>query len=152
MKIYIVLLPVLILFTNCEQPKNTSTLYKNNAGEITIGKNFVVDRPMAILIIPTEESLKETEKEIGSDNYRIYYDDGASIMNDANTVIETNNIESIEKLNNEIITFVTIDGKIYDVDLRDKAFVTLLFNGKEAPKELFSDNLETDEQIIDYMQ
>ncbi|MBF0597380.1 hypothetical protein [Faecalibacter rhinopitheci] len=95
MKIYIVLLPVLILFTNCEQPKNTSTLYKNDAGEITIGKNFVVDRPMAILIIPTEESLKETEKEIGLDNYRIYYDDGASIMNDANTVIETNNIESI---------------------------------------------------------
>jgi hypothetical protein len=137
---------------SCEKPKDLDKVHQNAEGEITVGKNFVVDKPLAILVLPTDESLEQTKKEIGSDNYRIYYDDGASIMNDANIVLEKNNIESIEKLNNEIITFHTNDGKLYDVNLTDKAFTTLLFNGKEAPKEMFSENLETDESITKYMQ
>ena len=152
MKKYILLLSTFSLFSNCEQPNKENKIHKNTEGEITLGKNFVIDRPMAVIIIPTNESLKQTEKEIGADYYRIYYDDGASILNDANTFLEKYNIESIEKFNNEIISFQTKDGKLFDVNLTDKAFTTLLFNGKEAPKELFSEDLETDESILKYMQ
>ncbi len=149
---HLLILSLTILFISCEKPKNLEQVHQNAEGEITVGKNFVIDKPMAVLILPTNESLEQTKKEIGADNYRIYYDDGASIINDANIVLEKNKIEAIERLNNEIITFHTIDGKLYDVNLTDKAFTTLLFNGKEAPKEMFSENLETDESIIKYMQ
>ena len=152
MKNTLAILSTLLFFYSCEQPKNVEKITENAEGEITIGKNFVVDRPLAIIILPTDESLALKKKEIGENNYRIYYDDGASIINDANTVLEKNKIETIERLNNEIITFSTTDGKLFDVNLTDKEFTTLLFNGKEAPKELFSNELESDESIVNYMK
>lgn len=152
MKKHLLLLTLVGLLISCEKPKNLDKIHENTKGEITIGKNFVIDEPMAILVLPTDESLIETKKEIGKNNYRIYYDDGASIINDISTVLDKNKITSIERLNNEIITFHTQDGKLYDINLTDKAFTALLFNGKDAPKEIYSDNLESDEEIVNYMQ
>ena len=152
MKKYLLLLTLIGLLISCEKPKNIKQIHENTEGEITVGKNFVIDEPLAVLVLPTDESLKNTKKEIGADNYRIYYDDGASIINDISTVLDKNKITSIERLNNDIITFHTQDGKLYDVNLTDKAFTTLLFNGKEAPKEIYSENLESNEEIIQYMQ
>lgn len=152
MKKILIYLTAPFIFTACESPKNLSDVQGNASGEITVGQNFVINRPMAVLVLPTEESLQETQEEIGPEKYSIYYDDGASLINDANTVIENLHLESVERLNNEIITFATSDGQLYDVDLRDKAFVTLLFNGKEAPKELFSEHLETDDSVLKYMR
>ena len=124
MKKHLLLLTLVGLLISCEKPKNLDKIHENAKGEITIGKN----------------------------NYRIYYDDGASIINDISTVLDKNKITSIERLNNEIITFHTQDGKLYDINLTDKAFTALLFNGKDAPKEIYSDNLESDEEIVNYMQ
>lgn len=152
MKKHLLLLTLFGLLISCEKPKNIEQVHENAEGEITIGKNFVIDEPLAVLVLPTDESLKQTKKEIGADNYRIYYDDGASILNDISTVLDKNKISSIERLNNEVITFHTQEGKLYDVNLSDKAFTALLFNGKEAPKEIYSDTLESDEEIINYMQ
>ena len=152
MKKHLLLLTLFGLLISCEKPKNIKQIHENTEGEITVGKNFVIDEPLAVLVLPTDESLKNTKKEIGADNYRIYYDDGASIINDISTVLDKNKITSIERLNNDIITFHTQDGKLYDVNLTDKAFTTLLFNGKEAPKEIYSENLESNEEIIQYMQ
>ena len=152
MKKHLLLLTLVGLLISCEKPKNLDKIHENTKGEITIGKNFVIDEPMAILVLPTDESLIETKKEIGKNNYRIYYDDGASIINDISTVLDKNKITSMERLNNEIITFHTQDGKLYDINLTDKAFTALLFNGKDAPKEIYSNNLESDEEIVNYMQ
>lgn len=135
MKKYLAILSVFVLFTSCEQPKNEDKIHENASGEITVGKNFVVDRPMAVLVTPTNEQLEEAKKEFGED-YQIFYGDGAHFINEANKALDENKIESIERLANEIITFSTADGKLYDVNLTDKPFAVLLFNGKEAPKDL----------------
>lgn len=150
MKKIIAVLSVLALFTSCEQPKNEDKIHENAPGEITVGKNFVVDRPIAILVTPTNEQLEEAKKEFGED-YQVFYGDGAHFINEANKVLEENKIESIDRLANEIITFTTSDGKIYDVNLTEKQFAVLLFNGKEEPKDLEMEEFSS-EFIQNYMK
>jgi hypothetical protein len=149
MKKFIALLSFIALFTSCEQPKNEEKIHENAEGEITIGKNLVVDRPMAIIVSPTDEQLKEAKKEFGED-YQIFYGDGAHFINEANKILEENKIETIDRLSNEIITFSTVDGKLYDVNLTEKQFAVLLFNGKEEPKDLEMEEFTT-EFIQSYM-
>ena len=150
MKKYILILSAFALFTNCEQPKNEDKIHKNAEGEITVGKNIVVDRPLAILVLPTNEQLEEAKKEFGED-YQIFFGDGAEFINEANKVLEENKIETIDKLANEIITFSTVDGKLFDVNLTDKQFAVLLFNGKDEPKDLEMEEF-TSEFIQEYMK
>ena len=150
MKKYIAILSALVIFTNCESPKNEDKIHENAPGEITIGKNFVIDRPMAVLVIPTNEQLEEAKKEFGED-YQIFHGDGAHFINEANLILEENKIETIDRLANEIITFRTNDGKLYDVNLVEKQFAVLLFNGKEAPKDLEMEEF-TNEFIQTYMK
>lgn len=151
MKKYLLFVGLFGLLFSCEKPKNTEEIYKNAEGEITVGKNFLIEKPMAVLVLPTEASLEETRKEFGEEQYRIYFDDGASVMNEFNTVLEENKIETIDRLNNEIITFATKDGKLYDVNLTDKAFSAFLFNGKDEPKDLELEELSS-EFIQNYMK
>lgn len=149
MKKYILILSVLALFTSCEQPKNEAKIHENAEGEITVGKNFVVNRPMAILVVPANEQLEEAKKEFGED-YQIFHGDGAHFINEANLILEENKIETIDRLANEIITFTTSDGQLHDVNLVEKPFSVLLFNGKEAPKDLEMEEF-TNEFIQAYM-
>ena len=150
MKKLILLVGFFTLLTGCEQPKNEDKIHENAEGEITVGKNFVVDRPMAILVSPTNEQLEEAKKEFG-DDYQIFYGDGAHFINEANKVLEENKIESIDKLANQIITFSTTEGKLYDVNLTDKQFAVLLFNGKDEPKDLEMEEFNS-EFIQNYMK
>ena len=150
MKKYILLLSTLMLFTNCEQPKNEDKIHENAEGEITVGKNFVVDRPLAIIVTPTNEQLEEAKKEYGED-YQIFFGDGAQFINEANKVLEENKVVTIDRLANEIITFATTDGKLFDVNLSYKQFAVLLFNGKEEPKDLEMEEL-SNEFIQKYIQ
>lgn len=150
MKKYVLILSALLLFTNCEQPKNEKKVHENAKGEITVGKNFVVDRPLAIIVTPTKEQLEEAKKEFGKD-YQIYFSDGAQFINEANKVLEENKIETIDRLANEIITFASVDGKLFDVNLTDKQFAVLLFNGKNEPKDLEMEEFTSD-FIQEYMK
>lgn len=138
------------LFLSCEQAKNTEKIHENADGEITVGKNFVVDRPMAIVVSPTEEQLQDAKKIMGED-YQIFYGDGAQFLQEANQVLEQNKIETIDRLSNEIITFSTTEGKLHDVNLTDKSFAVLLFNGKDEPKDLEFEHLSP-EFIQEYMK
>ena len=150
MKRYLAILSVLVSLISCEQPKNEDKIHENAPGEITVGKNFVVDRPMAVLVLPTNEQLEEAKKEFGED-YQIFYGDGAHFINEANKVLEENKIESIDRLANEIITFATSDGKLFDVNLSEKQFSVLLFNGKDEPKDLEMEEFNS-EFIQNYMK
>lgn len=151
MKKYILLLAVTAAFiTSCEQPKNLEKVHDNAEGEITVGKNFVVNRPLAILISPTEDQLKQAQEDFGKD-YQVFYGDGAHFLNEANKVLEENKVETIDKLANEIITFSTTEGKLYDVNLTEKGFAVLLFNGKDEPKDLEMEEL-SNEFIQNYMK
>lgn len=146
----LLLLTLAGLFFSCEEAKNTDKIHENADGEITVGKNFVVDRPMAVVVAPTEEQLKEAKKIMGED-YQIYYGDGVQFLNEANQLLEQNKIETIDRLANEIITFSTAEGKLYDVNLTDKTFAVLLFNGKDEPKDLEFEHF-TPEFIQEYMK
>lgn len=151
MKKYILLLAITSAFiTSCEQPKNLEQVHENAEGEITVGKNFVVSRPLAILVSPTDDQLKQAKEDFGKD-YQVFYGDGAHFLNEATKVLEENKIETIDKLANEIITFSTQDGKLYDVNLSEKAFAVLLFNGKDEPKDLEMEEFNN-EFIQSYMK
>ena len=150
MKYKLLTLAIFGLFISCEQPKKMDELHENAEGEITVGKNFVVDRPIAILVNPTEEQLKLAKAELGSD-YNAYYEKGTTWMTDASKTLEEQKIETIDRLANEIITFHTKEGKLHDVNLTDKDFALILFNGKDEPKAVTLEELN-ETYIQNYMQ
>lgn len=149
MKHKLLTLSIFAIFMSCEPPKSMETLHENAEGEITVGKNFVVDRPIAILINPTDDQLRTAKAEMGNE-YNVYYGDGTNFMNEASKVLEEHEIETIDRLADEIITFATKDGKLYDVNLTEKQFAVLLFNGKSEPKDLELEELNP-EIIQQYM-
>ena len=150
MKHKLLTLAIFGLFISCEQPKKMDELHENAEGEITIGRNFVVDRPLAILVNPTDDQLKIAKAEMGG-NYNAYYEKSTNWINEASKVLEEEKIETIDRLADEIITFHTKDGNLHDINLTDKDFALILFNGKDEPKAISADEWN-DSAIKNYMQ
>lgn len=121
---------ILLIIFSCQQKAKKTIHYRQK-----IKTSDTITLPCAVTIEPTTHQIDSMKS--GKDSADVFtaFDDDVFYMSTASHYLDSMKTKLINKPSKGNLIFKTISGEIYNVNLNNKYWAILLFNGKDKPIE-----------------